>query len=90
MSLKNNVKAEVSISFLNEIGIKDKIKREVERFKKFQRILLGVSEPIDIADVDIRNYAKFILNEGEDFEKRELLSCLKSKISLNNKLVTLR
>jgi site-specific DNA recombinase len=75
---------------LNEIGIKDKIKREVERFKKFQRILLGVSEPIDIADVDIRNYAKFILNEGEDFEKRELLSCLKSKISLNNKLVTLR
>ena len=75
---------------LNEIGIKDKIKREVERFKKFQRILLGVNEPIDIADLDIRNYAKFILKEGEDFEKRELLSCLKSKISLKNKLITLR
>jgi len=75
---------------LNEIGIKDKIRREVERFKKFQRILLGITEPVKIGDVDIRNYAKFLLREGEDFEKRELLTCLKSKILLANKQISLK
>lgn len=75
---------------LNEIGIKDKIKREVERFKKFQRTLLGIKEPVAVADIDIRNYARFILREGEDIEKRELLSCLKSKISLKEKKVELK
>lgn len=75
---------------LNEIGIKDKIKREVERFKKFQRTLLGIKEPIAVADIDIRNYARFILREGDDVEKRELLSCLKSKISLKEKRIELK
>ena len=74
---------------LNEIGIKEKIKTEVERFKKFQKILLGIKDKIEVGDIDIRNYAKFILREGTDVEKRELLGCLKSKISLRNKLVEL-
>ena len=31
------------------------------------------------------NYAKYILKETSDIEKRELLGCLKSKVELNNK-----
>lgn len=38
-------------------------------------------------DVDIRNYAKYLLTEGTIFEKRDLLGCLKSKIILENKLI---
>ena len=38
---------------------------------------------------DIRNYAKYLLKEGSDFEKRDLLSCLKSKVVLRQKVVTL-
>jgi site-specific DNA recombinase len=72
---------------INEISIKEKIKIEVERFKKFQRAILGNKEKIEIGDIDIRNYAKYILNEGKDEEKREILSCLNSKIKIKNKKI---
>jgi hypothetical protein len=66
---------------LDEIGIKDKIKAEIERHKKFQSGLLGEkSKKISAADIDIRNYAKHLLREGTMWEKRELLTCLKSRI----------
>jgi len=74
---------------INEISIKDRIKLEVERFKKFQKILLDRKNKIDINNIDIRNYAKFILREGLDNEKRELLGCLRSKIILNKKSIYL-
>lgn len=74
---------------IDEIGVKEKIKSEVERFKKFQQSILGVKARVHIADVDIRNYAKYLLREGVDIEKRELLSCLKSKLILQNKQISL-
>ena len=74
---------------LDEIGIKEKIKTEVERFKKFQRILLGKKDKISIDEIDIRNYIKYILREGTNAEKRELLTCIKSKVQLKNKTITL-
>lgn len=74
---------------IDEIGIKEKIKQEVERFKKFQNIVLGVKEKITITDIDIRNYAKYLLQEGTTVEKRELLECFKSRIILRNKALIL-
>ena len=74
---------------LDEIGIKEKIKTEVERFKKFRRMLLKSDEKIVVKDIDIRYYAKYLLKEGTILEKRELLSCLKSKIVLSEKKITL-
>ena len=74
---------------IDEIGIKEKIKAEVERVKKFNSGLLGVKEKISIDDIDIRNYAKYILREGQDSEKRELISCFKNKMNLNQKVVSL-
>jgi DNA invertase Pin-like site-specific DNA recombinase len=70
---------------LNEIGIKEKIKVEVERIRKFQRVILGTKEKIEVKDIDIRHYAKYILQEGPTVDKRELLSCLKSRIYLKQK-----
>jgi len=74
---------------ISEIGIKKKIECEVERIKKFNQSILGIKQQIHINDVDIRDYAKFILNEGSLEEKRELLTCFKSKIILKNKTITL-
>lgn len=74
---------------LDEIGIKEKIKVEVERFKKFQRVIFGNKDKIEIGDIDIRNYAKYILKEGKDIEKRELLGCFKNRLSLVNKTIKL-
>jgi aerobic-type carbon monoxide dehydrogenase small subunit (CoxS/CutS family) len=75
---------------LNEIDIKEKMKIEIARFKKFQRVLLGIKETIEIKDIDIRAYTKYILREGTNLEKRELLGCLKSQIILNNKKVLMK
>lgn len=74
---------------LNEIGIKSKLKEETERFKKFQKIISGSKEKIIVEDIDMRNYAKYLLQEGSDIEKRELISCFRNKITLTQKLITL-
>lgn len=74
---------------LDEIGIKEKLKAEVERVKKFQRVILGTKDKIGVSDVDIRNYAKYVLQEAPDVEKRELLGCLKSKLLLKEKKISL-
>jgi site-specific DNA recombinase len=73
---------------LDEIGMKEKIKAEIDRHKKFQSGLLGIKEKATKVDeIDIRNYAKYILREGVMEEKRELLKCMQSKIVMNNKQV---
>lgn len=74
---------------LNELEVKGKIKEELDRFKKFQRIILGNREKIETPEISIRDYAKYVLREGKDFEKRELMGCFKSRITLKNKVVEL-
>jgi len=71
-------------------SLRERITREVQRFKKFEQMLLGTRTPVVIKDIDIRNYAKFILIEGSMDEKREFLRCLKSNIFLRNKKISLR
>ncbi len=73
---------------LDEIGMKEKIRIEVEKTKKFNMSVLGVkNEKIKVSDIDIRNYAKYVLRDGGMVEKRELLECLRSKILLSNKVI---
>jgi len=74
---------------ISEIGMRDKIKTEVERIKRFNQSVLNIKQQIQIKDVDIRDYAKFILKDGAIEEKRELLTCFKSKIYLNQKTISL-
>jgi len=71
--------------------MKDKIKAEIESHNEFQESVLGkkVKEKIKIKDIDIRNYAKHILRKKSIYEKRELLSHLRSKLILNNKQISL-
>jgi site-specific DNA recombinase len=73
---------------LDEISIRGKIKDEIERNRRFQMGLLGIREKaVKVDDIDIRNYAKYILRDGTMEEKRELLSCLRSRLTLANKVV---
>lgn len=68
--------------------MKNKIKDEIERHKRFNVGILGLKEEtIKIADIDVRNYAKHVLRGGTLEEKRELLACLRSKVVMNNKEV---
>lgn len=76
---------------LDEIGMKDKIKAEIESHNEFQESVLGkvVKEKIKIKEIDIRNYAKHILRKRPIYEKRELLKNLRSKLILKEKQLTL-
>lgn len=74
---------------LNEIEIKEKIKTDIEHFSKLQIFFLGKKEKITIPNIDTKGYAKYVLKEGSDTEKRELLGCLKSKIILKSKNITI-
>ena len=77
---------------INEIGLKKQFQEEVERYNKFQKTVLmmnGKEEVNKQKDFDIRTYAKYVLKEGTIVEKRELLTCLKSKVEMKNKKFTL-
>jgi hypothetical protein len=73
----------------NQILMKDKFDREVERLQKFQRSFMLTGEIKTESNLDIRSYAKYILREGALTEKRELLLCIKSKFVLSQKVLTL-
>ena len=76
---------------IDQLATQEKIKKELDRFKKFSAIVGRESNlPKRSNEVDIRNYAKYILTEGTKEEKRELLECLKSKIELKDKTVYLK
>lgn len=75
---------------LDSSGIKKKLGVEIERHKKFHSNIMGKKDEVyEARDVDIRNYAKYLLTEGTIFDKRDLLTCLKSKIYLKEKQLIL-
>lgn len=76
---------------LDEIGMKDKIRAEIESHNEFQESVLGQkSAKVKVREVDIRNYAKHILRKRPIYEKRELLCHLRSKLVLKDKIIALR
>jgi hypothetical protein len=62
---------------------------EISRFNRFRTGVLGYKKEQESVDVDVRNYAKYLLREGTLVEKRELMSCLKSKLVLIEKRIEL-
>lgn len=74
---------------LDEIGIRSRIEDEIARFNKFRTGVLGQKQEKSALDIDVRNYAKYLLKEGTLVEKRELLSCMKSKLVIREKKVCL-
>jgi site-specific DNA recombinase len=79
----------IDVLDINELGMRQKLEDEIARFNIFQRSVLGSTDKADSRkDVDIRNYAKYILKEGAVTEKRELLGNLRSKIVYKDKALT--
>lgn len=75
---------------LDEIGMKDRIRTEIESHNEFQESVLGQkSAKVKVREVDIRNYAKHILRKRPIHEKRELLCHLRSRMVLRDKQITL-
>ncbi|OGY40370.1 MAG: hypothetical protein A2570_03790 [Candidatus Brennerbacteria bacterium RIFOXYD1_FULL_41_16] len=76
---------------MNEGIIKKKFDEEYMRMAKFQKAFLNVHDNGSLGrDFDAKRYASHVLNTGTTEEKRELLSCLKSKLVLKQKILTLQ
>ena len=74
---------------VNEIGIKNKFQEEVKRYNMFQNRVLKIEGKQENKDIDVKSYIKYLLKEGSMSEKREMLSCIKSKIVIRKKILNI-
>lgn len=75
---------------ISQTGLQLKFEVEIRRFNKFNRGVLGIrNTPTKHEDIDLRTYAKYVLLEGTNEEKRELMGCFKSKVKIIDRKVRL-
>jgi len=75
---------------INDFGVQVKFEEELKRFNKFQKGVLGISNPkAKHRDIDMKTYATYTLKNGTKEEKRELMGCFKSKIKITKGVVTI-
>jgi DNA invertase Pin-like site-specific DNA recombinase len=75
---------------VNQTGLQVKFEEELKRFNKFNRGVLGMKNGSQVhEEVDLRTYAKYVLREGTNEEKRELMGCFKSKLKVTNRTIIL-
>jgi len=56
----------------NPTAVQIKFEEEIKRYNKFHRGVLGISSnSTKHKDIDLKTYAKYILKEGSNDEKRE-------------------
>ena len=75
---------------LDKNELKQKLQKEVARYALFQTGVLKQDLPQSKKhrDISIKTFAKYMLKHGTLLEKREVLSCIKSKIFLKDKKLT--
>lgn len=74
---------------INELGIKQKFRDEITRYNKFRKIALGKTREKETDFFNAKTYVIYLLTEGTITEKRELLSNLKSRLTLNDRIISL-
>ena len=74
---------------INEGMIHKKFEEEYKRVEKFQKAFLGNQIKTSENKFDPKQYLTHVLTEGTTEEKRELLACLKNKLILKHKIVSI-
>ncbi len=74
---------------LDEIGARHLIEKEVSRYNKLRAAMQNKGEKVKADEMDIRRYAKYLLENGSLPEKRELLGHLKGRISMKDRKIAL-
>jgi site-specific DNA recombinase len=75
---------------LDKGELRQKLAKEVARYALFQTGVLKeeLKQSKKHKDISIKTFAKYMLQHGTLFEKREILSCIKSGILLKDKKLT--
>lgn len=75
---------------IDQLGVQGKFEDEVRRLNNLQTSVLGESHnKIETKKIDIRAYAKYLIQNGNVLEKRELLTLLKSRLIYKHKKLNL-
>lgn len=76
----------------DETGTLKKMKQEMLRYQKFNKMILKIDQKnhVKTPKIDIKEYAKYLLQEGTRDEKREILNCLKTDLHLKNRKVYIK
>lgn len=76
---------------IKSVDAKEKLRREVARYRNLtENILKRKSPETKLPKVDFRDYARYVLREGTKEEKREILSCLRTTLTLQDQIVHVR
>jgi site-specific DNA recombinase len=74
---------------IKNLPMKEKIRSEVDRIKKFYSMILNEEAQVYLKDVHSITYATFILQEGSLEEQRDIMNCLKGQLVLQDKKISL-
>lgn len=71
---------------IKELAAVDRIKQEIERVQKMITTLGGHAEKLveSLPAIDAKSCARYILKEGTREEKRELMECLKTTLTIKS------
>src|SRR3989338_6839887 len=75
---------------LNEMHMRQKFEEEAARLNKFLKSFFGGKGDTKAKEIDLKDYAKYLLLERTAIEKREFLGCLKSRLMLKDKAVKIQ
>jgi len=76
---------------IDELGVRGQMDIDVDKMYRFHRDVLGSPggyENKELGDIDTKKYMKFLLTEGNIYEKRHVLLNLKSKLILKDGIVS--
>ncbi|HRH23731.1 MAG TPA: recombinase family protein [Candidatus Magasanikbacteria bacterium] len=74
---------------LDKLGMREKLEAEIDRYSHFRYAVLDLDE-IEMEKqkkLDMKKYAKYVLEKGTIFEKRNLLVSLNSRLQIKDKKV---
>jgi site-specific DNA recombinase len=76
---------------MDKSELKKKLEEEVARYALFQTGVLGMdlNQSKKHKDISIKTFAKHMLQHGTMLQKREILSCIKSRIVLKDKKLSM-
>jgi len=72
---------------LDEIGAQEQFKDELERYHKFNDVIGNGQTEVTKPAIDLKAYAKYVLEHGTKEEKREILRYARGEILLKDKKV---
>src|SRR3989339_1678936 len=73
---------------INDVGLQVKFEEELKRINNFNKGVLEINNSNKKhKEINLKTYAKYVLRSGSNEEKRELMGCFKSKISVKNGII---